>query len=77
MVDEAREEARRRIVARLSQDDFLQRHLGIVCHAGDVADAVLDLFPVAFWIPGVLDPNPEPSRYLALRANVEPTPVPA
>ncbi len=69
--DPARVEARRRIVARLNEDDFLQQHLGIAAHTEDVADAVLDVFPVAFWIPGFPDADGPARRYLAVRAEPE------
>lgn len=39
-----RAEIRQRIVRRLNTDEWMNRHFGISCHAGDVADAVLELF---------------------------------
>lgn len=39
-----RKEIRKRIVRRLKGDDWMEKHFGIACHAGDVADAVLELF---------------------------------
>ena len=39
-----RAEMHRRIVQRLNTDEWMQRHFGISAHAGDVADAVLELF---------------------------------
>lgn len=29
---------------RLSDDEWMNKHFGISCHAGDVAEAVLELF---------------------------------
>lgn len=37
-------EIRNRIVRRLKSDEWMNTHFGIACHAGDVADAVLELF---------------------------------
>jgi hypothetical protein len=31
-------------MCRLKTDEWMERHFGIACHAGDVADAVLELF---------------------------------
>lgn len=41
---DARAVIRRRIFSRLSGDEWMERHFGIACHAGDIADAVLELF---------------------------------
>lgn len=40
-----RAELRRRIVARLGSDEWMDRHFGISAHAGDIADAVLEIWP--------------------------------
>lgn len=44
MIDNPHAEMRKRIAARLSNDEWMNKHFGISCHAGDVADAVLELF---------------------------------
>ena len=44
MTADPRAELRRRIAARLSNDEWMNEHFGIACHAHDVADAVLELF---------------------------------
>lgn len=41
---DARAVMRRRISARLTGDEWMERHFGIACHAADIADAVLELF---------------------------------
>lgn len=40
---EPRTEIRRRIISRLSNDEWMNKHFGIVCHAHDVADAVMEV----------------------------------
>jgi hypothetical protein len=44
MTDSAHAEMRKRIARRLSNDEWMEKHFGISCHAGDIADAVLELF---------------------------------
>jgi hypothetical protein len=39
-----RTEIRKRIIRRLNTDEWMNKHFGIAAHAGDVADAVLELF---------------------------------
>lgn len=68
-------EVRRRIVARLSRREFITHHVGVAGHVDAVADAILEVFPVAFYIPGLADQAAGCRRYLAVRANAEATPA--
>lgn len=43
-IADPRTEIRKRIMRRLNTDEWMTEHFGIACHAGDVADAVLELF---------------------------------
>ncbi len=83
-MSDPRTEIRDRIVRRLNTDEWMTEHFGIACHAGDVADAVLELFGEVgeesfFATEGVIGPPGGPGsashRSLVLRTVPEELPT--